>query len=59
MATVILQLNELTGKMSVKPGDMIGNKRVQRIRVSSEDLAVLVFDDDTESEPLVVLKVLY
>jgi hypothetical protein len=62
MVTIILRLAE-TGEMtSVKPGDTINNKMVRRIRISSSeeaDLAILIFEDGSESEPTEVVKVLY
>jgi hypothetical protein len=62
MATVIMKLAETDEEVPVKPGDTINNKMVRRIRIHSgdeADLAVLVFDDGTESEPVEVIRVLY
>jgi hypothetical protein len=57
-----MKLAETDEEVPVKLGDTINNKMVRRIRIHSgdeADLAVLVFDDDTESEPVEVIKVLY
>jgi hypothetical protein len=62
MATVIMKMAETDEEVPVKPGDTINNKMVRRIRIhggDEADLAVLVFDDGTESEPGEVIRVLY
>jgi hypothetical protein len=63
MATVIVKMQETGEQVPIKPGDMIDNKLVRKIRVYSfngpEDMAMLVFDDGTESDPFDVVRVLY